>query len=405
MNGRGVALRPALTLLAAAGYHPSDMAEAEGMGRVWGWSAARGVISSMRPRQWTKNLIIYFALFFTIDQAWSLSELDEAARVFARTTAALAIFCLITGAVYLLNDVLDAENDRHHPRKRHRPVAAGVLAPFPALAIALALAAGGVALAFLLEALFALVTLIYLASMAAYSLYLKRVIIIDVLIISSGFVLRAVAGAVVLDVAISPWLYICTSLGALFLGFAKRLNETVLAGEDGSLQRQSLDAYTPRFLEQLISVVAPATLVSYVLYTFTADNLPSNNAMLLTVPFVMYGLFRYLYLVQPQEPGGKPGADTPDGRTADSQHRAVACHRIGGAGGVPLSEGVFSTRVGYVHDTVRPEPVEGRVGTYTSVVFPLMWFDKLTTNGRGNSAGRERAPFFRSSPYQVRGRL
>ena len=282
------------------------MAKAEGVGQAWGWAAARGILSSMRPRQWTKNLIIYFALFFTIDQAWSLSELDEAARVFARTTAALAIFCLITGAVYLLNDVLDAENDRHHPRKRHRPVAAGVLAPFPALAIALALAAGGVALAFLLEALFALVTLIYLASMAAYSLYLKRVIIVDVLIISSGFVLRAVAGAVVLDVAISPWLYICTSLGALFLGFAKRLNETVLAGENGSLQRQSLDAYTPRFLEQLISVVAPATLISYVLYTFTADNLPSNNAMLLTVPFVMYGLFRYLYLVHHKNLGESP---------------------------------------------------------------------------------------------------
>ena len=214
-------------------------------------------------------------------------------------------FCLITGAVYLLNDVLDAENDRHHPRAASAGGGRG-LAPFPALAIALVLAAGGVALAFLLEALFALVTLIYLASMAAYSLYLKRVIIIDVLIISSGFVLRAVAGAVVLDVAISPWLYICTSLGALFLGFAKRLNETVLAGESGSLQRQSLDAYTPRFLEQLISVVAPATLVSYVLYTFTADNLPSNNAMLLTVPFVMYGLFRYLYLVHHKNLGESP---------------------------------------------------------------------------------------------------
>ena len=131
-------------------------------------------------------------------------------------------------------------------------------------------------------------------------------IIVDILVISSGFVLRAVAGAVVLDVTISPWLYICTTLGALFLGFAKRLNEIVLAGENGSLQRETLEEYTPRFLEQLIAIVAPATLVSYILYTFTADNLPSNNAMMLTIPFVMYGLFRYLYLVHHKNLGESP---------------------------------------------------------------------------------------------------
>ena len=260
----------------------------------------------MRPRQWTKNLIIYFAFLFTIDQVWRLDELDEAARLFARITAAFAIFCLITSAVYLFNDVLDAEKDRHHPKKRYRPIAAGVLAPFLALVIALVLAAGGVALALILEPLYALVTLIYLATMIAYSVYLKRLIIIDIMVISAGFVLRAVAGAVVLDVTISPWLYICTTLGALFLGFAKRLNEIVLAGEDGSLQRETLEEYTPRFLEQLISIVAPATLVSYTLYTFTADNLPDNNAMMLTIPFVMYGLFRYLYLVHNKNLGESP---------------------------------------------------------------------------------------------------
>ena len=261
---------------------------------------------SMRPRQWTKNLIIYFAFFFTIDQVWRLDELDEAARLFVRITAAFAIFCLITSAVYLFNDVLDAEKDRHHPKKRYRPIAAGVLAPFLALAIALVLASGGVALALILEPLYALVTLIYLATMIAYSVYLKRLVIIDIMAISSGFVLRAVAGAVVLDVTISPWLYICTTLGALFLGFAKRLNEIVLAGEDAPLQRETLEEYTPRFLERLISIVAPATLVSYILYTFTADNLPDNNAMMLTIPFVMYGLFRYLYLVHHKNLGESP---------------------------------------------------------------------------------------------------
>ncbi|MDP6102493.1 MAG: decaprenyl-phosphate phosphoribosyltransferase [Dehalococcoidia bacterium] len=291
------------------------MAEAEGAQQVGGWAATKGLLTSMRPRQWTKNLIIYFAFFFTIDRAWSLDELDEAARLFVRITAAFAIFCLITSAVYLFNDVLDADKDRHHPKKRYRPIAAGILSPFRAMALAMALAVGGVALAFMLEPLYALVTLIYLATMTAYSVYLKRLIIIDILVISSGFVVRAAAGAVVLDVTISPWLYICTTLGALFLGFAKRLNELVRAGENGSMQRDTLEEYTPRFLEQVISTVAPATLVSYILYTFTADNLPSNNAMMLTIPFVMYGLFRYLYLVHHKNLGESPEqillTDTP----------------------------------------------------------------------------------------------
>lgn len=299
-------MTPTLTLIVDARYHPGVMAEAKGVHQVWGWTAAKGILASMRPRQWTKNLIIYFAFFFTIEQAWRLDELDEGVRLFVRITAAFAIFCLITSAVYLFNDVLDAEKDRHHPKKRNRPLAAGVLSPFLALTIALALAVGGVALAFMLESLYACVTLIYLVVMMAYSGYLKRLIIVDILVISSGFVLRAVAGAVVLDVTISPWLYICTTLGALFLGFSKRLNEIVLAGEDGVLQRDTLEEYTPRFLEQLISVVAPATLVSYILYTFTADNLPDNNAMMLTIPFVMYGIFRYLYLVHNKNLGESP---------------------------------------------------------------------------------------------------
>ena len=205
------------------------MAEAEGVHQALGLTMIKAIITSMRPRQWTKNLIIYFAFLFTIGQAWSLEELYEATRLLARITVAFAIFCLITSAVYLLNDVLDAEKDRRHPKKRYRPIAAGVLAPVLALAMALAMAVGGVALALVLEPLYALVTLIYLAMMIAYSIYLKRLVIVDIMVISGGFVLRAVAGAVVLDVTISPWLYICTTLGALFLGFAKRLNEIVLA--------------------------------------------------------------------------------------------------------------------------------------------------------------------------------
>ena len=282
------------------------MAEAKGVSHTWGWATTRAILVSVRPRQWTKNLIIYFAFFFTINQAWSLDESGEAARLFARTTVAFILFCLITGAVYLLNDVLDAEQDRHHPRKRHRPIAARALPAPLALSVATALGVGGLALAFALSPPFALVALIYLAIMVAYSTYLKRLIIVDVMAISAGFVLRAAAGAVALDVTISPWLYVCTSLGALFLGFAKRLNEVVLAGESGPLQRETLEEYTPRLLEQLIAIVAPATLVSYILYTFTADFLPENQVMMLTIPFVMYGLFRYLYLVHHRNLGESP---------------------------------------------------------------------------------------------------
>ena len=260
----------------------------------------------MRPRQWTKNLIIYFAFFFTVGQGWQLEDTGEAARLFARTTIAFVLFCLATSAVYLINDVLDAEKDRRHPEKRHRPIAAGTLAAPLALVLAFLLAAGSIALAVVLKPMFALVVLAYFAVMVAYSTFLKRMVVIDVMTISAGFVLRAVAGAIILDVSISPWLYVCTSLGALFLGFAKRLNEAVLTGEDGGLQRETLDDYNPRFLEQLIAIVAPATLVSYILYTFTSENLPDNHAMMLTIPFVMYGLFRYLYLVHSKNLGESP---------------------------------------------------------------------------------------------------
>ena len=271
-----------------------------------GMKSIKGLLASMRPRQWTKNIIIYFAFLFTIDQAWRADDLDEAALLFLRITAAVSIFCLITSAVYLFNDVLDADNDRNHPKKRYRPIATGTLTPSIALVVAFLMAVSGMALALILEPLYAVVTIIYLATMMAYSVYLKRLVIVDVLVISAGFVLRAVAGAVVLDVTISPWLYICTTLGALFLGFAKRLNEVILAEENAPSQRESLEYYSQPLLEQLIAVVAPATLVSYILYTFTADNLPDNNAMMLTIPFVMYGIFRYLYLVYQKNLGESP---------------------------------------------------------------------------------------------------
>lgn len=266
----------------------------------------KALIASVRPRQWSKNLIVYLALLFTIDQGWKPTDLEDTLRHLVRITTAFSVFCLASSSVYLVNDVLDIDSDKKHPFKRNRPIASGDLSVMWAIGLAITMSLIGLSVAYVLEPAYATFVSIYISLMLAYSVYLKRLVIIDALLISSGFVIRAVSGAVVLGVTISPWLYICTTLGALFLAFAKRLNEVTLAGEDGPLQRQALQYYTRGFLEQLIAIVAPSTLVSYILYTFTADNLPDNNAMMLTIPFVLYGLFRYLYLVHAQAKGESP---------------------------------------------------------------------------------------------------
>ena len=271
-----------------------------------GIATLRALVLSTRPKQWTKNVIIYFAFFFTIQDAWDPQDLNDVGSLFGKTTLAFVLFSIITGAVYLFNDIFDAEKDRHHPKKRSRPLASGQLSiPVAAVAASL-LVTTGLALSFLLEPSFGVVSLIYLATMIAYTLLLKRVALLDVMAISAGFVLRAAAGAVVIDVPISPWLYICTGLGALLIALGKRRNELELAGDDAGSQRDALEDYTPRLLDQLIAIVAPSTLVAYILYTFTADNLPTNNAMMLTIPFVIYGLFRYLYLVHRKNLGENP---------------------------------------------------------------------------------------------------
>lgn len=266
----------------------------------------KAILISTRPRQWTKNLLVYFALLFTVNQEWKFGDTMEVVNLFGRSTAAFGLFCLSTSAIYILNDLLDAEKDRNHPRKRYRPAAMGTLTPVAGVVAILFMVCSGLLLAWILDRDFGCLLFIYLVAMFAYSGYLKRIVIVDIMVISGGFVLRAAAGAVVIDATISPWLYICTSLGALFLGFAKRLSELVVAGKEAQAQRETLQSYSPRLLEQLIAIVAPATLVSYILYTFSASNLPDNHSMMLTIPFVMYGLFRYLYLVHDKKLGESP---------------------------------------------------------------------------------------------------
>ena len=266
----------------------------------------KSVLLTARPKQWTKNLLVYFALFFTAGGAWGLGDIPAALSLVGKATLAFALFSLVSSAQYLVNDVLDAEQDRRHPVKRNRPVASGALAPRTALAAGGVLGAAGVAAAFAIDVLFGWVTVGYLATALAYSLILKKVVLLDVFVVSAGFVLRAVAGAAVIQVPVSPWLYVCTGLGALFIALSKRRSELVNAGDRAGVQRNTLDLYTRPLLDQLIGIVATATLLAYTLYTFTAPNLPENHAMMLTAPFVAYGVFRYLYLVHKHSLGENP---------------------------------------------------------------------------------------------------
>ncbi|MCH7744819.1 MAG: decaprenyl-phosphate phosphoribosyltransferase [Chloroflexi bacterium] len=267
---------------------------------------SKAFVLATRPKQWTKNLIIFLAFFFTVNEAWNPPDTGEMFSLAARTALAFVIFSVLTGAIYLINDVFDIEKDRIHPKKRFRPIASGQLPINVAWAGATTLIAVGLSSAFLLEPLFGGISLAYVTLMIAYTLVIKRLILLDVFAISAGFVLRAVAGAVVLGVPISPWLYICTGLGSLFLALTKRRSELAIAGENAGNQRDTLEHYTLPLLDQLISVVATSTVLAYALYTFTAPNLPENNAMMLTIPFVVYGLFRYMYLVHTKDTGENP---------------------------------------------------------------------------------------------------
>lgn len=261
-------------------------------------SLARALLRELRPKQWTKNALVLAGLVF------SLRLLDPSAVV--KALAALLIFCAISSAAYIINDLADLERDRLHPLKRHRPIASGALSVGLARGVAAALLLVSVAVAVLLSWPFALVALTYFGVVVLYSFYLKHIVLVDVFAISSGFVLRAVAGTVVLGVTLSPWLLVCTVLLSLFLALAKRRHELVLLAEDAGGHRQILDEYSKPFLDQMIGIVTSSTVIAYSLYTFDAENLPENNSMMLTIPFVLYALFRYLYLIYQRNEGGSP---------------------------------------------------------------------------------------------------
>ena len=251
------------------------------------------LLKSLRPTQWTKNGLLFVGYLFSIQHGHSLLDL-------LRVIAAFAIFCGVSGSIYLINDVVDREQDRLHPRKCKRPIASGALPVPVAIITSGLLMAGGIWAAFLLNAPFGILTLGYIVLTLSYSAGLKRLVIIDILALTGGFVIRAVAGAKVIDVPISSWLLLCATLLALFLGLAKRRGELASLDLNGANHRKTLAEYTIPMLDQMLGVTASSTLMAYCLYAFTSVSVVTgkpNPAMMVTVPFVVYGLFRYMFLI------------------------------------------------------------------------------------------------------------
>lgn len=274
-------------------------------------SSAGALVRAMRPGQWVKNLFVFAPVLFA--NQWHMPG------VVLRVAATFAIFCMLASSVYLLNDVADAAADRLHPQKRTRPIAAGELAPSLAIAVALALAASALSWAYLgLAGTGRIVTLAagsYVTIQLAYTYLLKRVVIVDVLCISSGFVLRLIAGSSASFVQQSTWILVCTIFLSLFLALCKRRHEVVSLGDDATRHRATLADYPTAFLDQLISAVTACTLVSYTLYTVDPRTAAAHHLMrneqpmaylAVTTPFVVFGLFRYLFLVHRRDGGGSP---------------------------------------------------------------------------------------------------
>jgi len=259
----------------------------------------RALLKTMRPKQWTKNVFVLAAVVF--DRQLFIPQ------AILRSLAGFVLFCFLSSSVYIINDILDAEADRWHPQKRNRPIASGALPISVAVVAAAVIALVCLSASFLLSTGFGWISLTYFLLNLAYSKWLKHIPLLDVLVVATGFVLRVAAGVTLIVVErFSPWLYVVTTLLALYMGFGKRRAELTLLAEGANDHRRVLDGYSIPFLDQLITIVSGTTIVAYSLYTFSAPNLPSNHSMMLTIPFVLYGIFRYLYLIQIKQAGGAP---------------------------------------------------------------------------------------------------
>ncbi|MBT4291998.1 decaprenyl-phosphate phosphoribosyltransferase [bacterium] len=258
------------------------------------------LIISMRPQQWIKNLLLFGPLIFSMN-------LFDVTMV-TRTALAFIVFSLAGSAVYLLNDVVDVEKDKAHPVKRNRPIASGKLPIKIALVFMAVIGAGSLVLAWDLSQTLAYIIIIYMVNNLFYSFKLKHIVLIDVGSLSLGFVLRVFAGAAVIGVEASPWLIMCTILLSSFLGFAKRRHELVLLGENNTNHRSVLEHYSPHLLDQLILISAASTVMSYALYTVNGKTVAKfgTTNLIYTVPFILYGVFRYLFLIHNRKKGGDP---------------------------------------------------------------------------------------------------
>jgi 4-hydroxybenzoate polyprenyltransferase len=258
-----------------------------------------GLLRTLRPRQWIKNVFVFAALVF--DQ--KLTNWD----LLAKTIAAFILFCMISSTVYIINDLADLEKDKQHPKKKRRALPSGQLKPWFAVLAAVGILAVCLPLSFLLHPYFGLIIGTYFVLNLAYSFYLKHIVIIDVMVVAAGFVLRVAAGVIVAEAArFSPWLYLSMILLALFMAIGKRRNELILLAGGANTHRKILDEYNLKLLDDMTHLVTTGAVISYSLYTFSAVNLPANHAMMLTIPFVLYGIFRYQYLVDVKEEGGAP---------------------------------------------------------------------------------------------------
>jgi len=279
------------------------LGEAEGAGLAAPAASPASVwdlVQLLRPWQWHKNTVVFAALIF--------SKHLFIGHDLTLVVGAFVAFCLIASGAYVMNDLRDCERDRQHPLKSRRPLPAGRVSRPAAVVLSLVLVAGGLGGALVLGRGFAGLVALYFALQVAYTFELKEVVILDVMAIAAGFVIRAIAGGVVIDVPVSPWLVICTFLLMLFLGFSKRRHELVLLEGKAVEHRSSLREYSPYFLDQMISVVTASTVVAYAIYTASPEVIHKlgTNKLYLTIPFVLFGIFRYLYLVHQREEGGNP---------------------------------------------------------------------------------------------------
>jgi 4-hydroxybenzoate polyprenyltransferase len=253
----------------------------------------------MRPRQWPKNVFVFVALFFDGQVTNVVSLLN--------TVLAFILLCLMSSSVYLMNDLADIESDRQHPTKRFRPLPAGELNKEAAIAAAVFLALGSLAAGLALSTNFGLILLAYLGTQIAYTFWLKHVVLLDVSVVAAGFILRIAAGVTIIDVQrFSPWLYLFGGFLALFLVVGKRRHELVLLGDEARNHRAILQEYNLDLIDRMMGIITTGAVVSYSLYTFLSEGLPENHAMMLTIPFVLYGIFRYLYLIHVRNEGGAP---------------------------------------------------------------------------------------------------